>query len=122
MNASTATDQNLLREIVRGKRPLRHLQILGMRLELQGNHCRVANPRHISTSVDVHDLAMGLVTYLSDPEALREWALFIQAGDVDLDVEDHPAGEAVLKALWDAAFMNPINPLAVDTLKQLEKV
>jgi hypothetical protein len=120
MKAALGTEQETLRQIVRGERPLGDLKLLGIHWQLEGNSCHVDNPRHITISVDIHDLARGLLYYLSQRNALREWALFIYAADdLDLDVEKHPQGEVVLDALWDASFSNPVDATVIETLKKL---
>ncbi len=47
--------------------------------------------------------------------------MFIQAADVDLDVEDCPFGDLVLEALWDASFLNPLKPETVKTMEELAR-
>jgi hypothetical protein len=84
-----------------------------------GASCSVQNPRHVELTADVHDLARGLLAHRSDPTALREWALFICASDVDVQAEGHPAGETVLGVLWDASFGNPIAPDVMAFLEDL---
>jgi hypothetical protein len=119
MRAGTTAEQQTLRQIVRGERPLRDLENIGMSWRREGSRCHVDNPRGISAVADVHDLAHGLQTYLPSPEQLRDWALFVNAADVDLEVENHPDGETVLNALWDASFANPIDPKVRETIKRL---
>jgi hypothetical protein len=115
------TDAEQLRRIVRGEQPLTDLSSLAMSVHLEDNRCTVENPRRIAVSVSIHDLAHGLLTYLHDARALREWAMFLHAADLDLAVEDHSSGELVLNALWDAAFMNPIADSVVNALEQLSQ-
>jgi hypothetical protein len=119
MRAESTQEQETLRQIVRGERPLRDLQILGMTWHREGSRCHVDNPRGISAIADVHDLAHGLKTYLPSPEQLREWALFVNAADVDLEVDNHPDGETVLNALWDASFANSIDPKVEELIQRL---
>ena len=121
MSVETTTDRDTLRQIVRGDRSLADLSALGMTLKLANNRSSIDNPRKISTRVDIHDVAHGLVANLKDPERLREWALFLNAADVDFDFEGHPLGERVLTALWDASFQNPIAPSVLEVLESLAK-
>lgn len=107
MSAPANTDQDTVHQIVRGERPLADLRLVGMSLRRSGDAWAVENPRGVSAVVGVPDLARGLLAHRSDPEALRAWAMFIQASDLDLDVEGRPGGELVLAAVWDAAFANP---------------
>jgi hypothetical protein len=119
MTAGTGTYQEVLRGIVRGERPLADLAAVGVSMRRDGASCSVPNPRRVEVTVDVHDLAQGLLAHRSDPAALRDWALFIYASDVDGEAEGHPAGETVLGALWDASFGNPIAPDVAALLEDL---
>lgn len=120
-NVETTTDRETLRQIVRGDRPLSDLSALGMTMNLADNRCSVDNPRKISAPVDIHDVAKGLVVNLANPDRLREWAMFVNVADVDFDFENHPQGETVLAALWDASFRNPIAPSVVEVLENLSR-
>jgi len=119
MNSGREDDREMIRQVVRGERPWTDLRAIGMNIQLEGNRCAIENPRQISTTADVHDLAKGFLAYLHDARALREWAFLIEAIDVDLDVENHPAGETLLNALWDASFGNPLHADVVRTVEQL---
>ena len=88
-------------------------------MRLDGGRCSVSNPRKLPLTADIHDLASGFLANRNNPQGLREWAMFIQAADVDLEVEDHPDGDVVLDAIWDAAFVNPIKPEAMKILEKL---
>jgi hypothetical protein len=88
-------------------------------MQMDGSRCSVKNPRNLSLTADVHDLVCGFLANRNDPQGLREWAMFIQGADVDLEVEDHPDGDVVLDAIWDAAFLNPIKPEAMKILENL---
>ena len=61
------------------------------------------------------------MAYRQDPRALREWGFIMEALDVDLDVEQHPAGDLVLNALWDASFGNPIEADVWQTIEDLAR-
>ena len=119
MTAATITDRETLRQIVRGERHLSDLPALGMTMKMVENRVAVDNPRKVVTAVGIQDLAKGLLTNLGDQVRLREWALFIQAADVDFDLEGEPQGEAILAALWDAAFGNPLEPELPELLQRL---
>jgi hypothetical protein len=119
MNPASAVEGELFRQVVRGERPWTDLRQLGITIRLEDNRCEVQNPAHLEPQVDVYDLAQGLLAHLQHPQALREWAFVMEAIDADFDAEDHPAGDTVLKALWDASFGNPISPEVRQTLEQL---
>jgi len=111
----------MILQVVRGERPWSDLSALGITMRLEGNRCAVQNPHGHDASADVHDLAKGLLAHLSKPASLRESALFVNAADVDQAVEDHPASDTVLDALWDAGFGNPIRPDVVRVLEELAR-
>jgi hypothetical protein len=113
--------QGGIRQVVRGERPWTDLQTIGMSIRLEGNQWSVENPSHLSAAADVHDLARGFLAHLANSRALREWAFVVEAIDVDLDAESHPAGETLRTALWDASFGNPISPDVVQTIERVAK-
>jgi len=119
MTPRVDNEKETLRKIIRGERPLSDLRALSMDIEFgsDGHVLRVGH--HISASADVHDLAKGFQTYRHDPEKLRDWAFFVEAADVELDVSSHPAGETLLNALWGASFGEPLSPDAVRAIEQL---
>jgi hypothetical protein len=118
MTRETA-DEQLLLQIVPGELPLTTLSSLGMSWHREGSRCWVENPQQISATVQAEDLARGLLAHRSNPQALREWALFIQAADLDLDLEGHPAEEWLVQALWGAAFLEPPPEEVVQELEHL---
>ena len=120
MSAKSQDEETIL-EFVRGERPWNELQAVGIRIKLDGDRCEVENPRQIIAVANAHDLAQGLLKYLSDREKLRTWAFIVQAASVfvDLDVEQHPNGEVLLDALWNAAHGNPVAEESVQAAEQL---
>jgi hypothetical protein len=121
MSAEGATAQETILQVVRGERPWTDLRTLGIDIRLEGNRCDTKNPQHLSATADVHDIARGFMAYRQDPRALREWGFIMEALDVDLDVEQHPAGDLVLNALWDASFGNPIEADVWQTIEDLAR-
>src|SRR5438552_4171170 len=104
MTSGTNEEREILRQIIRGEKPLTDLEALGIEIET-GRDGRVLHMAHpISAAADAHDLAQGFRTYQHDPDKLTEWAFFVEAADLDLDVSTHPAGEALQDALWKASF------------------
>ena len=111
----------VFRQVVRGERRGADLRSFGMLVQVEGSCCQVENPWHVTARADIYDLAKGLWAYLQDPHALREGAFVMEAVGADFDAEDHPAGDPVLTALWDASFGNPISPEVRQTLEQLAR-
>ena len=119
MTTITSVEADTLAKVVRGESPLEALHTIGMKCHLEDNRCWVDNPRAIAISADALDLARGLLAYHADPILLRRWAMFIEAADVEITADAHPLGEIVLNALWDAAFLNPLEPGTVKTLQAI---
>jgi hypothetical protein len=111
MKSTLAEDQEIIRQMVRGEIPWTQLKVIGISVALEDGRCHIENPKGIVAKADVHDLAKGLLSYLQHPGKLREWAYLMEAGStiLDLDVEDHPAGEPLMQALWKASFGEPIS-------------
>jgi hypothetical protein len=119
MKPLVENERETLRQIVRGDKPLDDLQSLGMKIELS-NEGRLLRASHaISATADVHDLAKGFLTYRDDPDKLKEWAFFVEAADLDLDVSNHPAGETLQNALWKASFGESLDPSVIRIIEQL---
>lgn len=119
MTSITAAESDMLSKVVRGESPLEALEAIGMKCHLEGNRCWVDNPRQITASADTRDLACGLLAYRADPILLRRWAMFIEAADIEISAEEHPFGDVVLNALWDAAFSKVLD---ADTIKTLQSI
>jgi hypothetical protein len=119
MTSNGPKDSETVLQVVRGERPWTDLRTVGMEVELEGNRCVVRNPRDVEVTANVHDLAKGFRAYLHDPRKLKEWAFVVEAADVDLEVEGHPAGDTLLNALWRASFGEPLGEDVVKVIEQL---
>lgn len=119
MTSRAGADQEVVRQVIRGERPWTDLRTIGIDVQLVGNRCTFENPRNIEVKADIHDLAKGFLAHLHDARQLREWAFVVEASDVELCVEEHPAGETVLNALWSASFGEPLSEDIRKTLEQL---
>jgi hypothetical protein len=121
----TATDPHVqvLQAVIRSERPLTDLRSVGLVFHCdetsEVTKCWVENPQQLSITVDIADLAAGLLAHHDDPLALRAWALFVITADIDFDADRDPAGETVLETLRDASFGGPIEPAVIATLQQL---
>jgi hypothetical protein len=114
-------EQELIRQVVRGERPWKDLGAIGIKIDFEGDRCAIENERGIVATADVHDLAEGLLAHVHGVHEVRKWAYLMEAGSsfLDLDVEDHPAGEVLLNALWDASFGQPIPAEAIAAAERL---
>ncbi len=72
-------------------------------------------------TVTAQDIAWGWLRTSTNQNAFREWARFVHGaiGLVELDLEPHPLGEAVLEALWDAAFGEPVTSEMTETMRRV---
>jgi hypothetical protein len=120
-----ATPLDTILQVVRGERPWTDLRAIGIDidvwLESTGYRSHFENPQQHEATANVHDLAQGFITHRHDPCALREWAFVMETVDVDLDAEQHPAGDRMLEALWDASFGNPIGAEVWQTIEELAR-
>ncbi len=119
MTSSREADQEVVRQVVRGERPWTDLRTIGIEVQLDGSRCTFQNPRDVEVSADIHDVARGFLAHRHDAHKLREWAFVLESSDVELRLEDHPAGETLLNALWSASFGEPISEDVFKTLEQL---
>jgi hypothetical protein len=119
MGTANPSDADTLLRIVRGELPLAALTTIGITLRIEQDRCRVENPNRVHVRATVPDLARGVLAHRHDPATLRDWALFIQAADIEVDAPRHPADRILLEALWSAASLTPISP---ETLAALEQV
>ncbi len=119
MTPTASVEADKLSRIVRGDAPLEALEEIGITCHLEDDRCRVDNPRRIAISADARDIARGLLAHHVDLESLRRWAMFIEAADIEITAEAHPLGEIVLNALWDAAFLKPLDDETVKTLQTI---
>ena len=119
MNRTSGVGSDKLIRFVRGELPVESLADIGIRLNLENDSCRVDNPAGIVAQADAPDLAAGMLAHRDDPDKLREWAMFIQAADIELAADDHPHGEVVLDALWDAAFRTSLSPETIAILREI---
>lgn len=113
---------HLLLQVARGEIPLDVLRSLGIEFRHVGNAVEVSNPRGIVADVTVPDLAAGMIRYASDREELRKWATGILIGTecFDLpDIDDHPAGDMLLGALWDISFGGDLAQEVLDVARAL---
>jgi hypothetical protein len=103
-NASAA---NVIRQVVRGGQPRINLRSVGISVTHYDEVWEISNPKNVVLQATPQDIAAGFVKFRGDNFNLQEWAGLIMAASSFLDLrllDVHPAGEALLNALWDAAF------------------
>src|SRR5207248_5806034 len=121
MKSPRTDDQETIRQMVRGEIPWTQLRAIGISIDLEGNRCKIENPRGTVAKADIHDLAKGLLSYLHNPAGLRQWAYLLEASSafLDLDVESHPSGDQMLQVLWKASFGESISEEEKKLVEQL---
>ncbi len=117
MTSETIVPEELVRQVVRGERPWTDLRALGMNLRPEDGYAAQVPP--LDLQVDIPDLARGFVAHLRVPRGLREWAFVMEALPTDFNAEQHPSGAAVMDALWNASFGNPLSAEQVELLQEL---
>src|SRR5262245_9646877 len=102
-------ERELVLQVVRGQRPWADLEAIGVTITRQDNSYVVENRRRVTAVARAEDIAQGLLAYQRDRAALKEWASILLAGApiLDLALEDHPDGDVLLGALWDASLGEP---------------
>ena len=122
MEAQTL-EAELILAVVRGERVWHDLANLGIVVVMRDGACEVTNPRRVRAVAGAADVACGLVRHQSQPEALRRWASVLLSGAsfLELALDHHPAGDLLLKALWDASFGEPLVDEVLQVAKQLAR-
>jgi hypothetical protein len=124
MTNVTPEAAQVVRQVVRGERPLSDLPEFGIKpikREVKGMLTfTVDAPPDFAVRISAKDLACGLLALQHDAVALRDWALFFQAFDsLQHDAETHKAGEFLLETIWDACFGKAPGSNAVDRLQKV---
>lgn len=118
----TSAEEVVLR-LVRGELPLRASGWAGISVSRDPKGAwTIVVARAMVVMPSTRDVAAGLAGLLSKPEALREWANFILGASNVLSLErlEHEdGGDALLGALWDAAFTGVLKPEQVTLVRQL---
>src|SRR5581483_7075458 len=115
MTAPPDDPRAVILQFVRGERPWTDLAGAGISVQWDGDRCEIENPGAVVAVAGLADVAKGLLTQVADPARLRKWAFLVQAGSsfLDVDLDDNPAGDALMAAVWGASFGEPIDPEAL---------
>ena len=111
----------LIRQCVRGLRPWDALAAIGIAIEQSGERVVYSNPNGHVVAVFPEDVAEGLTRLHGDSTRLQEWAEILLGGSsfVELRLENHSYGEALLEALWEASAGEPVRQSAVLAAREL---
>lgn len=121
MSSGTATEQEIIRQVIRGERSWAGLATVGINARFTGDGCQIENPNDVRVAADIRDLAHGLLANLRSPRDLRTWAFLLEAESfVDWGPsESHAAWEPLWDAVWKASFGDPVPEEAVKIAEQL---
>jgi hypothetical protein len=115
--------QRLVIGFVRGDADPTELAQTGLLLELSESGLQLEEPPGVPVvTPSTSDVASGLLTRRArGREPLAVWArVLLAANFIDLrDLEDNPAGELLLEALWDAADGADVDDRAIDAARGL---
>jgi len=108
--------------VIKGELPLSTLEEIGVHVTFREQSCEINTEVPIIVNPSASDVAHGLLTYLSNPDELAQWALFLMGASQIVDfeaLESHPQGDALVSALWDASFEGRINEEAIKIAESL---
>lgn len=110
--------ESFLRRIARGDEVWHELPRYGIIVtEHASGICISESPAH-PVSITATDIATGLRRHANDPAQLQRWAQLLHAGAslFELDLDDHPDGDALLDMLWRLSFRESLSPVAIAAL------
>jgi hypothetical protein len=112
MSLGTIASQELVRQVIRGDKPVCDLESLGVTTD---------RPAPIHVRANVRDLAQGLLAYRADSSLLKQWAILMETeGFADWGQEDqHPAWDVLWDGIWSASFGEPIPEAAIHAAEAL---
>jgi hypothetical protein len=97
--------ESIVKAVVRGERDWHDLSEADIAVMLLPGGAEIINRGGTMVVAGVEDVATGIVRYAADSDALHDWATVILGGSnfLDLDLEAHPDGDALLDVLWSAS-------------------
>jgi len=123
---STTASEQLIRDIVRGEKPVDLLETLGVHVSQEAGAYRVEGAGAAVAKPSLADVAAGVVNCArSGVSECRRWAAVILAASAVIDLaclEEGKPGAHLLEALWDAAETGVFEEQALSLAQQLVKV
>jgi len=99
--------EQLIRQVVRGEKPIESLGTLGVQISHVAGVCRIDGSGTTVAKPSLEDVAVGIINCArSDASQCREWAAVILAASAVIDLaclEASEEGASLLEVLWDAA-------------------
>lgn len=117
-------DEHAMKDVVvgfaRGERPFSDLQRAGIPVKVAGKGLTFSARTPTLPPVSMLDVALGLMHYSAHPEGRRLWGLGLE-GVLELadEFENDSRGEILLDAIWDASFLNAVNPKHLDVAREI---
>lgn len=104
---SAPAAEQLVRQIVRGEKPIELLETVGLRVTDHEGSFRVDGAGTAVVRPTLEDVAVGISNCAGrDEYKCRKWAAVLLAASAVIDLkclEDRPEGSVLLEAMWDAA-------------------
>jgi hypothetical protein len=120
MKSRKANAELLIEGVVAGERPWTDLRPLGMEAQPDQGRCQFLPKFPDEVQVHIFHVVRGFRAYMHHPCQLREWAFVVEALPIDVvDVDIHPAGEAVMAAVWSASFGDPLRADQISLIEDL---
>lgn len=115
--------ESLVIGFVRGDADPTELAQTGLQLELSESGVQLEEPPGVPVvTPSISDVASGFLAHWArGGESLAVWArVLLAANFIDLkDLEDHPNGELLLDAVWEAADRAEVDERAIDAARRL---
>lgn len=112
-----------IRSFVRGQNTLGDLADLKISVKSIGGKFVIKCENPVVVTINVSDVATGLLRLENDYNSLRSWAQFILASSELIDFEEKfetdPRADLLLGEIWELAFGNRIRPEAVQLAREL---
>jgi hypothetical protein len=119
VQSALVSDNEYVRQIVRGEVSFRDLSALGVQLTENGKHLTYSRPL-VLDELSLSDLAIGLTTHWLRGSELREWAtVMLMLSDIQFVEAESSEEETLLGALWAAAAGEDVDESALALARRL---
>jgi hypothetical protein len=123
MQATPSDSAEIVRSFIRGDRPWQDLRLIGLSVSFMDDGCDCEGKGDVLVTPTIADIARGFLHHASAREVdLRRWASIILAASAVIDLaalEEHPDGETVLDALWEASAGSEMHEWTLNLLRDL---
>lgn len=102
---------------------LSSLRKIDVEVRIGEHRIEMVNPRLITETASMRDIAAGFVARLGNIDEMKEWARIVICGSSFLDLSEEfdnlPEGDVLLNALWDAMAGVPPRGSTLDMIREL---